>query len=633
MSSSLLHPPSHLPPATALRHSKQAPSILDNSPGAPSASILQSVLSASETQELWTVYENLLLSCLRTGDDKSAQRSLDRLVNRFGDDNERVMALAGLVKEATAADDSALDLVLQEYEKILQENPSNLPITKRRAALLRAMNRTSEAVNALNSLLDMSPTDAEAWAELADLYLAQGLYSQAIFAQEEVLILQPNAWNIHARLGEILLMAAKTSDAAKRLTEALKRFCRSIELCDNYLRGYYGLKLTTSQLLSESFLKASKQTDSEEWPVPTVDTLRKLDETATEKLAEIVRRNSAGEKDWQGYGKAEIAAARELLESHAAVTTNFIDLTRDPASSLFHNVIHLSVMRTSIPFLDPAKFLRLLSILSELEVIGAKRFSFELNMVDGVLDQYYSGQSSRKCVGLNTDGREVVKPDSISAILKKIDKTKTAANVASELRKGLQDVMKDIVDNAMDTVVEAVVNKKLEDIVAKAVKTAMMKVDVAKKKMEDIVAEAVKAAIKEVDVQEQTRTGAEQAFEAGRLDTLVKDAMDAAKGGMTMLAAGGSRCSSDVSDYTVSGRKRRSGDNVSPVKTSTQKSPTQYKTKQQRINSPERQSKIPIPRHARLQLLKEGVMGSLWKKLMEAWIHNTTQNGPIKSQK
>ena len=58
------------------------------------------------------------------------------------------------------------------------------------------MGRTSSAVNALNSLLDMSPTDAEAWAELADLYLNQGLYSQAIFAHEEVLVLQPNAWNV-----------------------------------------------------------------------------------------------------------------------------------------------------------------------------------------------------------------------------------------------------------------------------------------------------------------------------------------------------------------------------------------------------------------------------------------------------
>ena len=31
----------------------------------------------------------------------------------------------------------------------------------------------------------------------------------------------------------------------KYLAEAVKRFCRSIELCDEYLRGYYGLKLVS----------------------------------------------------------------------------------------------------------------------------------------------------------------------------------------------------------------------------------------------------------------------------------------------------------------------------------------------------------------------------------------------------
>lgn len=31
--------------------------------------------------------------------------------------------------------------------------------------------------------------------------------------------------------------------ARKYLAESLKRFCRSIELCDDYLRGYFGLKL------------------------------------------------------------------------------------------------------------------------------------------------------------------------------------------------------------------------------------------------------------------------------------------------------------------------------------------------------------------------------------------------------
>ena len=33
------------------------------------------------------------------------------------------------------------------------------------------------------------------------------------------------------------------SNTAKILAESMRRFCRSIELCDDYLRGYYGLKL------------------------------------------------------------------------------------------------------------------------------------------------------------------------------------------------------------------------------------------------------------------------------------------------------------------------------------------------------------------------------------------------------
>ncbi len=53
---------------------------------------------------------------------------------------------------------------------------------------------------------------------------------------------------LHARLGEMQYMAATASGSGdgsfqKYIAEALKRFSRSIELCDDYLRGYYGLKL------------------------------------------------------------------------------------------------------------------------------------------------------------------------------------------------------------------------------------------------------------------------------------------------------------------------------------------------------------------------------------------------------
>lgn len=69
-------------------------------------------------------------------------------------------------------------------------------MSKRRIALLKSLNKTTEAIIALNKFLDTSPTDGEAWAELADLYVSQGMYPQGIFALEEVLLVTPNAWNV-----------------------------------------------------------------------------------------------------------------------------------------------------------------------------------------------------------------------------------------------------------------------------------------------------------------------------------------------------------------------------------------------------------------------------------------------------
>ncbi|KPM41672.1 hypothetical protein AK830_g4905 [Neonectria ditissima] len=320
MAPSLLQPQGHLSPAEALQLAQQAPTILRRNPKAVSASPLSSLFSAPETADLWTIYENLLLSCLRTGDDESAHQCLERLVLRFGNTNERIMGLKGLVSEAEASNHNELLAVLKEYEDILEDNQANIPIAKRRVALFRSMGKTTEAIASLIWLLEFSPTDAEAWAELADLYLSQGLYSQAIHALEEVLVVTPNAWNIHARLGEVSLMAASVSTETfpqKHLAESLKRFCRSIELCEDYLRGYYGLKKVTDKLLSEP-AKPKKQTESDGFSLPEQETIEKLNQAATKKLAEIVRRHGAQEPLWQGYNADEIAAAKALLDKSSS---------------------------------------------------------------------------------------------------------------------------------------------------------------------------------------------------------------------------------------------------------------------------------------------------------------------------
>ena len=58
---------------------------------------------------------------------------------------------------------------------------------------------------------------------------------------------------------------------------------------------------------------SNKQAGSDEFALPDTATVERLNELATGKLSEIVRRNGAQERKWRGYDQAEIAAARELL--------------------------------------------------------------------------------------------------------------------------------------------------------------------------------------------------------------------------------------------------------------------------------------------------------------------------------
>lgn len=109
----------------ALKLAQRAPEYLEQQ--SPTG-LLDSIpfISSSESSDLWMTYEKLMISCLRTGDEKSAHLCLERLIKRFGASNERVMGLRGLYQEACAENNAALEKVLQEYENILSEDPTNM---------------------------------------------------------------------------------------------------------------------------------------------------------------------------------------------------------------------------------------------------------------------------------------------------------------------------------------------------------------------------------------------------------------------------------------------------------------------------------------------------------------------------
>ncbi|KAL4771675.1 hypothetical protein BDW60DRAFT_188903 [Aspergillus nidulans var. acristatus] len=285
----------------ALHRAQQAPAILGQRP-----SILH-----QESPSDFDSLEKLFFACIQSADDKSALACLERLVHRFGSSNERVSALRSLYNEAVAQGQPGLERCLKSYDDILSQNPVNLPILKRRIALLRSLSRYTDAISSLVQLLEATPTDAEAWCELAELYQSQGLSPQAIFSLEEALLIVPHAWNVHARLGEILYVYANSldnEDMRRQLRYSIQHFCRSIELCEDYLRGFYGLALAASRILFEETPEATSG-----YPKFWQESFRRLQALAIEKLSAILTRQYSLAPHLRDYEENELAAVKELL--------------------------------------------------------------------------------------------------------------------------------------------------------------------------------------------------------------------------------------------------------------------------------------------------------------------------------
>lgn len=298
-------------PATVLTLSQKASSMLSKS-SLKTKSQLLSIISAIEEPSEWAELEQVYLACLRSGDDESAHLCLERLTQRFGAENHRIMALRGLYQEGQAKNEEDLRRILQGYNAILKEDPMNIPIHKRRTALIRTVGKPTDALELLVQFLGSFPSDAEAWCELSDLYQSQGMSNQAIFCVEEALLIAPNAWNLHARLGELNYMASQSAQEGvaaneKFLTEAVRRFARSVELCQDYLRGYYGLKLATDRLAAIPMSKGPEAL--------SLETVQQLNTLAVTKLKQIVRESSSQSS---GPRKAEVIAAQALLDQSSS---------------------------------------------------------------------------------------------------------------------------------------------------------------------------------------------------------------------------------------------------------------------------------------------------------------------------
>ena len=121
----------------------------------------------------------------------------------------------------------------------------------------------------------------------------------------------------------MLYISASSPDGDVRLAgKSVQHFCRSIELCEDYLRGFYGLALVCmrSNAISAwlTTIQASAhllETDRGEKSDPAVlskKTLGRLKSFALQRLREIVQSRSVNEQHWAS-SRSELIAAQAIL--------------------------------------------------------------------------------------------------------------------------------------------------------------------------------------------------------------------------------------------------------------------------------------------------------------------------------
>ncbi|ETP49764.1 hypothetical protein F442_04770 [Phytophthora nicotianae P10297] len=203
--------------------------------------------------ELWGVYEQTFVAALDLHDDELAETCLKALQTKFPG-SSRVARLEGMQLEQREEFAKALAL----YAELLEANPANALVLKRKIAVLKAQKKTAEVVTALNEFLKSFGTDQAAWTELGETYLSMGAYRYAAFCYEELVLLNPMDAISHSRLADIY----STIGGLDNLLTARKHYAHSIELNKKQnLRAYFSLVTCTKAIAAQRGYRADQDDD------------------------------------------------------------------------------------------------------------------------------------------------------------------------------------------------------------------------------------------------------------------------------------------------------------------------------------------------------------------------------------
>ncbi|ESQ49597.1 hypothetical protein EUTSA_v10021217mg [Eutrema salsugineum] len=171
--------------------------------------------------EEWTLYEQVAIAAMDCQSLGVAQNCIKALQKKFPE-SKRVGKLEALLLEAKGMWEEAE----KAYTSLLEENPLDQVIHKRKVAMAKAQGKASLAIEHLNKYLEVFMADHDAWRELAEIYVSLQMYKQAAFCYEELILTQPTLPLYHLAYADVLY----TIGGLENLISARKYYAATIDL-------------------------------------------------------------------------------------------------------------------------------------------------------------------------------------------------------------------------------------------------------------------------------------------------------------------------------------------------------------------------------------------------------------------
>ncbi|XVF06285.1 hypothetical protein REPUB_Repub06bG0034300 [Reevesia pubescens] len=203
--------------------------------------------------EEWTLYEQVAIAAMDCQCLDVAKDCIKVLQKKFPE-SKRVGRLEGMLLEAKGSWAEAE----KAYSSLLEDNPLDQVIHKRRVAMAKAQGNISGAIEWLNKYLEIFMADHDAWRELAEIYVSLQMYKQAAFCYEELILSQPTVPLYHLAYADVLY----TLGGLENIQTAKKYYASTIDLTGGKnTRALLGICLCTSAIaqLSKGRNKEDKE--------------------------------------------------------------------------------------------------------------------------------------------------------------------------------------------------------------------------------------------------------------------------------------------------------------------------------------------------------------------------------------